>query len=502
MENINIIQNQLIKSSKIIKKFKFEKLFQERNENFLYQFEDLEVDLTRQSINKDILNNLISLCRHLNFEKKKQELFAKEKINFTENNFVLHPFLRTEQYRKSKEFKKLIKFSKLIRSSKNIKKIVNVGIGGSDLGPFMVNDALEDFSDGPEISYVSNIDPMHLEKILRKCDPKATIFIIVSKSFNTIETLTNANLIKEWYKKNNVSFSNYIVAITASPEKSINFGIKKDYIFDFSSGVGGRFSLWSAVGLTIILSIGEKNYLQFLDGAYQIDKHFLETDLTDNIPFLMSLIRIWNRNYLKRNCYAIIPYEQKLEKFPSWLQQLEMESNGKSFFRRKKNLFSKTSPIIFGGIGTNSQHSFFQLLHQGTDIIPVDILFARHSGVYSEIDNWRQSHKILTYSALAQADSLALGKQNKKNKHENFDGNRPSVLLSWGKTHPYELGRLIALYEYITISCGFIWGINSFDQFGVELGKKQTLNLLNEENMQSFTPTTSFHLKNYNNKKK
>jgi len=254
--------------------------------------------------------------------------------------------------------------------------------------------------------------------------------------------------------------------------------------------------------LTIILSIGEKNFLKFLKGAYHMDKHFLYTKMEENIPFLMALIRIWNRNYLNRNCYAIIPYEQKLAQFPDWLQQLEMESNGKSSFQEKFNLFDKTSPVIIGGVGTNAQHSFFQFLHQGTEIIPVDILFARKPGEIFEIENWEKSHKILTYSALAQSESLAIGDSDNNEKHKNFYGNRPSLLISWERTGPYELGRLLALYEHITISSGFLWGINSFDQYGVELGKTLTKNLVEGKNIKIFSKTIQKYLNQYNKGKK
>ena len=279
-----------------------------------------------------------------------------------------------------------------------------------------------------------------------------------------------------------------MAAVTAVPDKAADWGITPDQIFSFDSGIGGRYSLWSAVGLGVMAAIGTENFEQLLAGAYDMDIHFTETPFAKNIPVLMGLLRLWHRHYMGAASYGLMIYDQRLSNFPKWIQQLEMESNGKGVDINGRPLNHPAAPLIWGGIGTGCQHSFFQWLHQGVEQVPIDILVPRRPSRLTFMPEANNSHNMLVASALAQAESLALGYDNQAEPHRHFSGNRPSILVSWQQTAPYHLGRLLALYEHITVVSGFLWGVNSFDQWGVELGKQMTDNVMQSKHSDKLSP--------------
>lgn len=453
-----------------------------RADGFEFQLGDLIVDLTRQPLNVEIKNDLIQLARKSNIKQKIHDMMSGKIINKSESKSVGHFNLRHTNRYKSEEWLKLVTFANLIINNINIKNIINIGIGGSNLGPSMVTDCLKPYKSNLNISYISNLDPSNISDVLENCDPSKTLFIITSKSFSTFDTINNANIAKEWLLNSGQNIEDKIVAVTASKDKALKWGIINDNIFHFSEDVGGRFSLWSSVGLPIILSVGEKHFKDFLNGAYEMDKHFIKEDIENNIPIIMALIRIFNRNFLNRPSHCIIPYDNRLSKLPSWVQQLEMESNGKGTDIDGEELLMPASPLIWGEVGTNAQHSFFQFLHQGMETHPIDLLIPRNPIDTKVINNYNISHKHLVINAIAQAESLAIGCPNLIDKNKNFSGGIPSTLISWKESNPYSIGMLLSLYENISISCGFIWNINSFDQWGIELGKKLASKIeLNQE---------------------
>ena len=460
-----------------------------RADQFEFQLGDFIVDLTRQSLNTDIKNDLIELARKSNIKEKIHDMTSGKIINKSESKSVDHFNLRHPDRFKSKEWLKLINFSNLVINKLNITRVVNIGIGGSHLGPSMVTDALKPYKSNINVSYVSNLDPSDISDVLEQSDPLKTLFIITSKSFSTFDTLHNANIAKEWLLKAGQNIEDKIVAVTARKDKALEWGIKDDNIFHFSENVGGRFSLWSSVGLPIILSIGEKKFEEFLNGAYEMDRHFINEEIENNIPIIMALIRIWNRNFLNRPSHGIIPYNHRLSKLPSWAQQLEMESNGKSTDINGEELLMPASPLIWGEVGTNAQHSFFQFLHQGIEKNPIDILVPRNAINTKVINDYDTNHKHLVTNAIAQAESLAIGSSNLIDKNKNFSGGRPSTLISWKKSNPYSIGMLLSLYENVTISCGFIWNINSFDQWGIELGKSLASKIQANQQDQELSPS-------------
>lgn len=470
---------------------------EDRLNDFQFNLGDLNVDITRQSLDKEIKDDLIKLAKKSNIKEKIKAMNSGSKINFSENRSVDHLNLRKVERFNTQEWEKLVTFTNSILTSKKFEYIVNVGIGGSDLGPMMINQALKDFHQGPEIFYVSNIDPTNMSDVLEKCNPLKTLFIITSKSFGTLETLENAKVAKNWLSVANKSINDSMVAITSSIDKAIKWGFNNENIFYFSENIGGRYSLWSSVAMPIILSIGENNFKDFLYGARMMDEHFINEDIENNIPIILALLRVWNRNFLNRNSHCIVPYSNRLAKLPSWAQQLEMESNGKGVDIEGEELIMAASPLIWGEVGTTAQHSFFQFLHQGLEIIPLDILLPLQNSNKQTTKEKIKNHRYLITNALAQADTLAKGSFNLINKNKNFLGGRPSTIISWQKNNPFSIGKLIALYENITIASGFIWNINSFDQWGVELGKKLALKIENNKEDEELTPASKFLLKQY-----
>ena len=469
----------------------------ERLNEFQFNLGDLNVDITRQSIDKEIKDDLIMLAKKSDVKEKIKAMVAGSKVNISENRSVDHFNLRKIERYDSQEWAKLVNFSNNVLATRKYEYIINIGVGGSYLGPMMTTQALKDFHDGPEIFFVSDIDPTDMSDVLEKCNPLKTLFIITSKSFGTLETLENAKVAKDWLSSASKSINDSMIAVTSSKEKAINWGFNDQNIFYLSENVGGRYSLWSSVALPIILSIGEDNFKDLLHGARTMDEHFINEDIENNIPIIMALLRVWNRNFLNRNSHCIVPYSKRLGKLPSWAQQLEMESNGKGVDIEGEKLIMPASPLIWGEVGTTAQHSFFQFLHQGLEIIPLDILLPLQSSNKQSEQELNNNHKYLISNALAQADTLAKGSANLTNKNKQFLGGRPSTVISWEKNTPFSIGKLIALYENITIASGFIWNINSFDQWGVELGKNLALKIENNKDNNELTPASKFLLKKY-----
>jgi glucose-6-phosphate isomerase len=395
--------------------------------------------------------------------------------------------------------KKMRLFSEAIRAGetkgftgKKFKTIVNIGIGGSDLGPAMVCNALKSFGH-PDISpiFVSNVDGSDISQALEKCDPETTLFIIASKTFTTQETMTNAFSAREWLLDkfgNDNAIKNHFAAISTNESAVKAFGISTDNMFEFWDWVGGRYSLWSSIGLSIAIYIGMNNFEDLLLGAHEIDNHFINEPFEKNIPVTLAMIGIWYINFYNYNTLSVLPYDQGLSLLPSYLQQADMESNGKFIGRDGKKVCLHTGPIVWGEAGTNGQHAFYQLIHQGTDIIPTDFIMPIKSQ-YKIGHDGEQHHKILFSNFVAQSRALMLGKAEntvraelegaKENinieeiiPHKSFEGNRPSNSFLFKELNPKSLGRLLAIYEHKVFVQGIIWNINSFDQWGVEYGKQ------------------------------
>ena len=483
-----------------------------RFENNHILFDDFLFDYSKNRITEETKKLLISLAESADIENWRKRLFSGEKINFTENRSALHIALRNRSNNPiiidgkdvmplvNDELSKIGKLSEEVRngswkgySGKKITSIVNIGIGGSDLGPSMVCEALKPFG-SKEITphFVSNVDAADLSQVLDVCDPETTLFIIASKTFTTQETMTNAFSARDWFinkAKKNEFIENHFVAISSNSDALIKFGIHPEKIFVLWDWVGGRYSLWSSIGLSIAIFIGMKNFEGLLEGGHDADNHFISEPLEQNIPVMMALIGIWYINFFDFSTFAILPYDQCLTKLPSYLQQADMESNGKFIGRDNKRVCQKTGPILWGAAGTNGQHAFYQLLHQGTQIVPSDFIMPINSN-YKLGNDKNNHHSILQANFIAQTQSLMIGKSvidvqdemrndikndpslRKLVSHRIFEGNRPSNSILFKSLTPKALGRLIALYEHKIFTQGIIWNINSFDQWGVEYGKQ------------------------------
>lgn len=443
----------------------------------------LYLDYSKNNVTKESLSLLIEMANTANLRGKMNEFISGAHINATEDRAVLHMALRdVDDHFKTghhasvqAELTKMISISEAIRSGSwvgqsglPIKHVVNIGIGGSDLGPCMVTRALSHLAAKDlTVEFVSNVDGCHLEGVLRDCLPDQTLFIVVSKTFTTRETILNATSAKHWLQSHGITdFGKHFVAVSSNIAAVKEFGIEK--VVSFWDWVGGRYSLWSAVGLSIMIAIGPTHFQDLLLGAHMMDRHFFESPFDANMPVILALIGIWNRNVCERPTFAVIPYEQALSRLPAYLQQLDMESNGKSVKLDGKKVDYSTGPIVWGEPGTNGQHAFFQLIHQGTDIIPVDFLVGARSISQS---SWGEEHHIALYAnCVAQSEALMVGRKH-NDPHKMFEGNRPSNTVVYSQLSSVTLGALIALYEHKTFVQGAIWGINSFDQMGVELGK-------------------------------
>jgi glucose-6-phosphate isomerase len=465
-----------------------------RFSQFSLNLDNLLFDYSKNRITKETVQKLTALAKAQDLEEWRDRMFAGDAINTTEKRAVLHTALRRPAHDTlivdgenvisyvHDVLLRMKKFSDAVRAGewrgytgKPLRYIVNIGIGGSDLGPSMACKALKPFIPAHiEMHFVSNIDGTHLCETLNNISAEETLFIIASKTFTTQETIANAVAAKEWIIKqlgNKDAVNKHFCALSTNIEAATDFGILEDSIFPFKDWVGGRYSLWSAIGLSICIALGHENFEKFLGGAYLVDRHFQEAPLGENIPVLMALISIWNRNFWNCSSQAILPYDQYLQRFPAFLQQMDMESNGKSVDRDGFPITDyKTGTIIFGEPGTNGQHAFYQLIHQGTDIIPCDFIAPKktHNPVNGQ-------HELLLNNMLAQAQALMQGRSVEEadgNIFRRFEGNRPSNIFLFDEINPKTLGMLIALYEHKVFAQGIIWNINSFDQYGVELGKE------------------------------
>ena len=487
-----------------------------RFEQFSLQCEDLFLDYSKNIITRETIDLLVKLAEKCDLKNSINKMFKGEKINETENRAVLHTALRDQSGTSlnidgteikaeiNKVLTKMKIFSnRIIKgqwrgfSDKVITDIVNIGIGGSDLGPVMVTQALQPYKiPHMQTHFVSNLDGTHITEILKKCNPETTLFIISSKSFTTMETMTNAFTARKWFLQSGGKESDipqHFVAVSTHQEKVKKFGIDPENMFVFWDWVGGRYSLWSAIGLSIACSIGYDHFQELLKGAYAMDCHFKNTPFPENIPVILALLGIWYNNFFGAQTLAILPYDQYLHRLPAYLQQADMESNGKSIDRNGEKTLYQTGPIVWGEPGTNGQHAFFQLIHQGTKMIPADFIAPVQS--HNPIGD---HHQKLLANFFAQTEALMKGKSSQEVKEELFtwglqnqeinkllpykifSGNHPTNTILLKKLTPHTLGSLIAMYEHKIFVQGIIWNIFSFDQWGVELGKQLAKNILPE----------------------
>ncbi len=496
---------------KDIRKKSIADLFKEnskRGEKFSVYNDGIYLDFSKNLVNEDTLDLLIKIAENCGLKKEIEAMFNGDEVNVTEKRAALHTLSRDilgtdKNDENSIERKALLKNVKKMEktalkivsgnwkggSGKKIKNIVNIGIGGSFLGPLMTCTALNLFSENTlDIFFISNIDENRSKDILSRLLPEETLFLVVSKSFTTLETLLNFEISKKWIKDKIHSphgWKNHFIAITSEIDKAVKHGIEESNIIEIEKWIGGRFSVSSPANLSLMLLIGVRNFYDFLRGFNSMDIHFRRTPFKFNIPVLLAIIGIWNINFLNNNQLAVIPYGEDLRFFPDYLQQLEMESNGKSVTREGEKVTYDTAPVIWGTRGTNAQHSFFQMLHQGTKIIPVDFI-----GYAENYLNKNKNHSILISNMIAQSKALAFGINKDTLKREGRDesliphlvceGNRPSNLIILDELSPYLLGKLISIYEHKTFVQGVIWNINSFDQWGVELGKILSENIYTE----------------------
>lgn len=484
-----------------------------RFEAFSARVDDLLMDYSKCAVNADVMELLEQLFREGGVAEKREAMFSGEAINFTENRAVLHTALRnrsnTPVMVDGKDVMPDVNavlnamgiFAEGIRSGslkgatgKKITDVVNIGIGGSDLGPVMATLALAPFHDGPRAHFVSNVDGAHIADTLKLLDAETTLFIVASKTFTTIETMTNAATARAFIaeKLGEEAVKHHFAAVSTALEKVAAFGIESDRVFGFWDWVGGRYSIWSAIGLPLMLAIGPDNFGRFLDGAHAMDQHFREAPVRQNLPALLGLLGFYNRNVLDYPSRAILPYDQRLSRFPAYLQQLDMESNGKGVTIDGTPVEGQSGPVVWGEPGTNGQHAFYQLIHQGTSVIPAEFMVA----VKGFEPNLRHQHELLIANCLAQSAALMKGRTLEEAKaqllksgmdeakanhiapHRVFTGNRPSITFVYDQLTPFALGRLIALYEHRVFVEGVLFRINSFDQWGVELGKELATGLL------------------------
>ncbi len=472
----------------------------QRGERLTLKALGLFLDYSKNRITDETMQLLLQLAEASGLRARIDAMFRGEKINITEKRAVLHVALRAPRgeqiFVDGKDvvpevhavLDKMAAFSDRIRSGewkghtgKRIKNVVNVGIGGSDLGPVMAYEALKFYSDrSMTFRFVSNVDGTDFAEAVRDLDPAETLFIISSKTFTTLETMTNAHTARAWLVKglggDESSVAKHFVAVSTNAAEVSKFGIDTANMFEFWDWVGGRYSMDSAIGLSTMIAIGPDNFRSMLDGFHEMDVHFRTTPFEKNLPVIMGLLTVWYTDFFDAQTVAILPYEQYLKRFPAYLQQLTMESNGKSVTLKGKPVKYETGPVYWGEPGTNGQHSFYQLIHQGTRLIPCDFI-----GFGKSLNPLGRHHDLLMANICAQTEALAFGKTEEQVRaegtpdwlvpHRVFPGNRPSNTILGEKLTPKELGKLIALYEHIVFTQGTIWNINSFDQWGVELGK-------------------------------
>ncbi len=455
-------------------------------------------DFSKNHLRDDTLALLTAFARTRGVEKLRDAMFAGERINLTENRAVLHTVLRLPRdARFAWEGEELVgevqqildrmqAFSDSVRdgrwkgySGKPITDVVNIGIGGSDLGPSMTCAALRAYAQpGLAFHFLSNVDEHAISSLLNQLDAATTLFIVSSKSFTTQETMLNAHAARTWFLTHGKAqdLPLHFVAVSTNATAVADFGIAPDNMFPFRDWVGGRYSIWSAIGLSLVIAIGMDNFRSFLAGAHAMDEHFRSAPLERNMPAILALIAFWYRQFFGTASQLVAPYHQDLAQFPAYLQQLEMESNGKEVTRDGQPVSMPSSPVIWGGAGTNGQHAYFQMLHQGTDLIPVDFI-----ATLKPVAGYARQHKVLLANCFAQAEALMNGNRDPQlPPHRAFPGNHPSNMLLMDELTPFHLGALIALYEHKTFVLGALWGINSFDQWGVELGKTLAARILAE----------------------
>jgi len=484
-----------------------------RFDRYSLNFDDMLFDYSKTALDTDILESLFNLARHVGVEDRRDAMFRGDKINETENRAVLHTALRNlngglvlvdgkdvmpgvlHTLERMKKFSRRLRNGEITTANdKPFTDVVNIGIGGSDLGPVMTDIALLPYRDGPNCHFISNIDGADITDTLAGLDPATTLVIVASKTFTTTETMTNAKAVKNWLLSVVPAdkIGDHLVALSTSEEKTAEFGVTRNRVFGFEDWVGGRYSIWGPIGLSLMLSIGPDDFTEFLLGAEEMDRHFQTAPLAENMPVLLGLIGVWHANLCQYNTRAVLPYDQRLARLPAYLQQLDMESNGKGVNMDGHPLACDSGPIVWGEPGTNGQHAFYQLIHQGTRVIPCEFMIARagHEPGLS------YQHNILIANCLAQSEALMRGRDlqracklmrkqgytgaelERQAAHRVFTGNRPSTTLMYDKLTPRTLGKIIALYEHRVFVEGVIWGINSFDQWGVELGKRLANRLL------------------------
>ncbi|MBV7364243.1 glucose-6-phosphate isomerase [Actinomycetaceae bacterium TAE3-ERU4] len=490
----------------------------QRVEKFTYQAGDLHIDLSKNLINEDLIKNLLDLAEETDVLGRRDRMFAGDHINNTENRAVLHTALRRPETDKlavdgqevikdvHATLKRVYQFAQRVRngewtgiSGKTITHIVNIGIGGSDLGPVMVYEALKPYvKEGIECRFVSNIDPTDVAQKTADLDPERTLFIVASKTFTTLETLTNARLARTWLldslhnagalegKTENEAVAAHFVAVSTALDKVREFGIDPANAFGFWDWVGGRYSVDSAIGTVLAIALGPENFTDFLAGFNLMDTHFATAPAEENIPLLMGMLNIWYVNFFQAASHAVLPYAQQLHRFPAYLQQLTMESNGKSVRWDGEAVDYQTGEIFWGEPGTNGQHAFYQLIHQGTQLVPADFI-AFANPAYPLKDGEKDVHELFLANFFAQTKALAFGKTAEEVRAEGtpeeivparvFTGNKPSTSIMAPALTPSVMGQLIALYEHITFVEGAVWGVNSYDQWGVELGKQLALQI-------------------------
>ena len=482
-----------------------------RFDSFSARCGDLILDYSKNNISRSQRDVLMELVSTSNLHDKREAMFSGEPINTTEARAVQHVALRNKTAdeilidgedvlpdinavkERMSEFSQGVRDGSIRGVGGPFTDVVNIGIGGSDLGPVMVTEALAPYHDGPRAHFVSNVDGADIAQVLAKVPAKTTLFIIASKTFTTQETMTNANTARDWFLQQcgEDAVKDHFVALSTALDKTAEFGIPAERTFGFWDWVGGRYSVWSAIGLSVMLAVGPEKFEEFLDGAHAMDMHFQSASDDENLPILMALIGVFHRNVCGYDTLAVLPYDQHLHRFAAYLQQLDMESNGKRIDLNGKKVSCDTGPIVWGEPGTNGQHAFYQLIHQGTSIIPADFLIAAQAH-HPHTDH----HEKLVANALAQTEALMQGKSGAQVcaslkasgmderriealvAHKTFPGNRPTSTLIYPKLTPFVLGQLIALYEHKVFVQGVIWNINSYDQWGVELGKELAGELL------------------------
>ncbi|MFD9899350.1 glucose-6-phosphate isomerase [Mesorhizobium sp. NPDC059025] len=474
---------------------------------------DMLLDWSKCAVDEETMKLLEGLARDADLEGRRAAMFSGKHINITEDRAVLHTALRNldgkgltiDGQDVQKDVRSVLDamsvFADAIRSGKatgytgqKITDVVNIGIGGSDLGPVMATLALAPYHDGPRTHYVSNIDGAHMHDTLKGLSPETTLIIVASKTFTTVETMTNAETARKWVeaKLGKEAVGKHFAAVSTALDLVAKFGIEKDRVFGFWDWVGGRYSVWGAIGLPVMIAVGPANFRAFLAGAHDMDEHFQSAPLNRNLPVLLGLVGFWHRVVCGYPARAVIPYDQRLSRLPAYLQQLDMESNGKSVMLDGEKAVTLTGPLVWGEPGTNGQHAFFQLLHQGTDIIPVEFIAA---AVGHEPD-LKHHHDLLLANVVAQSEALMKGRTLEEARaqmlakgmkpeqvdriapHRVFSGNRPSLTILYRRLDPRTFGRLIALYEHRVFVEGTLYDINSFDQWGVELGKELATSLL------------------------